>query len=617
MEPSPIEDIHAAIESYNPFHTPAIVREQDIWEGAFLDVKTVNAHASDAVFQALEQVQRDKSGRNKITSMVITAQRGVGKSHTISRIHRYCQRDRKAMFVYAGVEKYAINSINYEFQQTLAESLDRPGSEGVSQWQELAAFMANQVYKAGNPHAQILTAKQLVTSLNKLTLEKICSWIELITEKFNLIYRNQRLDPDLVRAIFWTLSDFYSLYAIKWLAGKELSEKKSHELDLPNLSADLRNSEAKAFEHIRQILSLVSHYKPLIICFDELDIAESNRSQTGLAKPHLVANLIKTILDSINLPNNSHGVVILSVMMPDTWTQKIKQMPGGVPDRVSATKHPISLDFMDGNAIVELVKLWLADFYHQINLKPPTEIYPFEESFLRELADGNSVREILKACADKFAPHIPPKIHPVEPAYNKEFALLNNSRKIWLEDKTKIANSLFLYFWSLKGQTIDGFTINSLVKQVEPQAESKNYIDFKIVGNQQDKLVKIGVSVCQSSNSASLLALLNRLTNYKKFSLSRGCLVRTKKVSPGAKKTQECLKKFISELGGTWVNFKSEEIQPMLAILSVYIGREDYELSQDEIIDFIIQNKLASDSPIIRKILNEPTGKIPEILTDD
>jgi tRNA(Met) C34 N-acetyltransferase TmcA len=137
MELSSIQDIHAAIESYNPFHTPAIVREQDVWEGVFLDVKTVNAHASDAVFQAIEQVQRDRSGRNKITSMVITAQRGVGKSHTLSRIHRWCQSDGKALFVYAGVEKYAINSINYEFQQTLAESLDRIGTEGVTQWQEL------------------------------------------------------------------------------------------------------------------------------------------------------------------------------------------------------------------------------------------------------------------------------------------------------------------------------------------------------------------------------------------------------------------------------------------------------------------------------------------------
>ncbi|MBW4623181.1 MAG: hypothetical protein KME17_27965 [Cyanosarcina radialis HA8281-LM2] len=484
--------------------------------------------------------------------------------------------------------------------------------------------MANQVWKAGNHNAQTYTAKNLVANFNKSNthLEKLSQWIDLITDKFSRIYRRERFDPDLIRAIFWTLSESHVLYAIKWLSGKELSENKSHELSLPNLSADLRNSEAKAFDHIQQILSLVSLYKPLIICFDELDLPDKSRSQTGLAKPHIVASLIKTLVDSINLPTTTcHGVVILTVMMPDTWTQKIKQMPGGVPDRVSAKKEPINLDFMDGDAIVELVKLWLAEFYQQNNLNPPTEIYPFEESFLRELGDGNSVREILKACADKFAPYVTPKEHPVEFAYNKELSLLESSRQLWLDDKYQLANAIQESFKTLIGKQIDKFKIEG-IEPIKPENKNKvggeNCFDFKIIGNQDSKIIKIGVAVFQKTHWQSVKAVLKRIVNYQTFDITYGCLVRSRKITNSPVEAKQNLEKFLSAgCGGKWVLLSAEDIKPLLAIWFVYSGREDYQVTLEEIIDFIHNRKLVIDNSLIHAILSEPTGKIPEGLTDD
>ncbi|MDF5717580.1 MAG: hypothetical protein PUP93_27860 [Rhizonema sp. NSF051] len=67
---SPIEDLNAAIQSYNPFPRLAIVREQDVWDHEFPDVTTLNAHASDAIFQSIEQVC---IGSEKVTSLLITA----------------------------------------------------------------------------------------------------------------------------------------------------------------------------------------------------------------------------------------------------------------------------------------------------------------------------------------------------------------------------------------------------------------------------------------------------------------------------------------------------------------------------------------------------------------
>ncbi|MDM9382328.1 hypothetical protein QUB80_16610 [Chlorogloeopsis sp. ULAP01] len=62
---SPIEALNAAVKSHNPFLNAGIVKEQDIWGQGFPDVPTLNAHASDAVFQAIELVLTSSSTQEK------------------------------------------------------------------------------------------------------------------------------------------------------------------------------------------------------------------------------------------------------------------------------------------------------------------------------------------------------------------------------------------------------------------------------------------------------------------------------------------------------------------------------------------------------------------------
>lgn len=62
---SPIEVLNAAIKSHNPFINAGIVKEQDVWGQGFPDVPTLNAHASDAVFEAIELVRTSQSSHDK------------------------------------------------------------------------------------------------------------------------------------------------------------------------------------------------------------------------------------------------------------------------------------------------------------------------------------------------------------------------------------------------------------------------------------------------------------------------------------------------------------------------------------------------------------------------
>jgi hypothetical protein len=405
------------------------------------------------------------------------------------------------------------------------------------------------------------------------------------------------------------------------LSGNDLSEAKAAELGLANLDKEER--EANAFETVLQILSLSSDHRTVLICFDELETLNPN--EASFPRPRSVAELVKNLFDSLNLASTSRGAVILTVMMPDTWKHKIKLLPGGIPDRVSsATTDPIEMDYMDGDSIVELVTLWLKEFYESKNLVFYPSVYPFKESQLRELAKYKpTVRQILQWCAKYFrVPGTPStsdnsskqtvsQPHPVEVAFNKELVTVEGTINTLLEDKAALADALRLGFNAVikLQQTIETLEIKR-IEEVEPKGENRGYIDFKIVGKENGKIFKIGVAVLQQSNGGGLAAGLKRLIAYKTFGLTRGCLVRSeeKVISPTATQAQDSLSKLrSSKWGGKWVPLKVEAIKSLLSIRSVYLGREDYELSEEQIFDFIAhQKKLTIENYLIREILGVP-----------
>ncbi|MBW4574776.1 MAG: ATP-binding protein [Aphanothece sp. CMT-3BRIN-NPC111] len=609
---SSIEALSAAIQSYNLFDKPAIVTNQDVWDKGFPDVETLNAEASDAIFRAIEQV---RSGQCKVTSIAMTAEPGVGKSHIISRIRHRLQAEGGALFVYA--RKYGnLNLIKYQFQQILADSLSQIGSQGVMQWQELAADMANKAWRAMNPNAQLFSAKQLVETFSNpnSAAAKNIDWVDKLAADFR---RLKRVDPDIIRAILLTLSEDYAPHAIKWLSGKSLSEAKSNALELPNPDYEDSDKEAEAFETVCQLLNLISDYNTLIVCFDELDANEVD--DAGLTRAQVIASLVKDLFDNIN-----RGVIV-TVMLPDTWKNKIKQFSNasGIPARVSAAQpNPIDLNYMDGSSIVKLVTLWLENFYKDKNLVPPTATYPFEKEELVELGRQKlTVRQILRWCADNFKPRIivdpaPPIIEPIKPpvelAFNKE---LEEGLGEYLEDFSLLEKALKFGFRTLIHKNVEGVTIQD-VTGVEPKRDNAGYINFKVLGTEKDKVVKIGVSILQYSHGKGVTAGLSRLVQYKKFGLTRGCLVRSKKINPRWN-AQTHLDKLISELGGEWAMLKVEDVKPLIAIQSVYEARQDYGLSEEQIFDFIDVTGLTANNPLLKEILSDPSGQIPTDAVDE
>jgi hypothetical protein len=595
--------IDELIRNQNPFAGHIVVRPQQIWGKSYPDVPSINVHASNAVFDAVENI---RNGKRETVGITITAEKGLGKSHIISRIRHRLQAEDNTLFIY--MSKYDnLNQIKYQFQQTVASSLRAFGNQKVMQWQEIAAALINDAKKF-NYSPQQYISNMYPNWLNKYSTRTIDSLTEAV----------QKIMPDvnnpyIIRAILWTLSTAHANYATYWLSGLELTPAQADVLGLPNPKNEDRESEA--LSKIRQILDITSHYRVPVICFDELDIADI--SDTGFTAAQIIANLTKDLYNSLK-----KGIFLLS-MYPETWNEQIRALPqaDAVIDRLASeqsNRQPIELKYLNSEDIVALIQQWLKDFYQEYNQNPSYPLYPFEESKLRELGKGKpTVRSVLKWCAENFTDSgklpLTPQLHPVQAYFDSELANVETSIDSLMEEESTIADTLWLVFNSLVGETVEGVTIEE-IEEIEASAADQGFIDFRIVS--KDRKTRIGVSVVQQ-NGQYIGAALKRLVNYRKFDLTRGCLVRSKKINPGATVAKDNLRKLLKEKGGEWVGLQNQDIKPLLAIYFVWYNSESYELTEEEIFDFIEQKQLAMNNPLIREILSDPSGQEPTNLTDD
>lgn len=536
----------------------------------------------------------------------------------MSRIRHELEKVGGALFVYAGGNNYTdLNLVKYQFQQTLADSLSKTGSQQVMQWQEVAAAMANEGRENATSPAELF---KKFDQAYKSSLTKNKNLMNALQKQ--VIKNKPDADPYIIRAILWTLSETQAPYAIKWLSGEELAQLNADELGLPNPSKTNQDREAEALKNIQQILNLVGYYNSIIICFDEIDV-KNNSTEDGLPTESVIANFVKILHDTLENSDLSQGVVILTVMLPETWRDKVNSIQGGTPDRISkfTQRKPIDLKPVSADYMVQLATVWLREYYSSKNLIPPHTLYPFKESHLREYGKNKpTVREALRWCADNFK--VEEEKLPADPFERFELAFIRESEvkfEKYIEDSSLIAEALYFGFNTLKGQTLEEVMIQEITKDILPKSKNNNFINFKIIGNENGKEVKIGVAVVQDSQF-TLNACLKRLNDYHTFDLTRGCLVRSHSKIKQMKKTAatySLLNELILHKGGENVDLIEDQIRPLIAIFAIYQKRENYQLTEEQIFDCISKNNITFDNLLLKEILSDPSGNMPDIDDED
>ena len=119
---SELSDLDKLIANQNPFDRSPVVRTHDVWEQKFPDVPSINGHISDAIFQGIDQI---REGQRSVLGVTITAEKGLGKSHLISRLRRRFKEDGTAFFVYMSETDYSdLDRINSQSIRCSSNSLD-------------------------------------------------------------------------------------------------------------------------------------------------------------------------------------------------------------------------------------------------------------------------------------------------------------------------------------------------------------------------------------------------------------------------------------------------------------------------------------------------------------
>lgn len=605
---SSIKALNAAIATDNPFPLSARVSDREIWGSQLPNLSSLNDCATRVVLQALQQARQ---GQSPLNSIAVLGNPGTGKSHLIAHLRHQVQRDARALFAYINAGQFTdINLLRYQFLQRVVESLRHPGSGGIMQWQWLAAAIASAGLRSLHCDPRILSPSELSAKLNANPLAKNQAWIDRLTDA-QFLLKPDFGDPDLVRAIIWTLCNAQAPYSIKWLSGQEIGQAKAEELGLPNPPREHR--DADAWENLVHLFDIISAYYPLIICFDQVEARD--KSETGLKRERVVASLIKRIWDTVPRARLDRGIVILNVMTEETWKTRVEPLPQGIAAYLCKHKEPMQLRAIAGDNLVELVRQWLQGYYRRHNLTPPTPIYPFDRGQLEALGrEKLTLREALEWCAENFRPVEDDPFEQVETAWEAAIAAVEKPEIF--ADNSRIGDALYFAFYSAVGEEIGEVTIHGVSDEIQRHYRNGGYLNFRALGYGGGKGVAIAVAVLQDNHAKKVEAGLKRLVQYNTFALTCGCLIRDRhRPIPSHWQAYGYLQQLIGDRGGKWVDLNRADITPLLALRWIHQHREEYGIQENQILEYIRDRRLVVENRLMQAIVRDsvPSGELDEL----
>ena len=591
-------DIYALFEqarqkSVNPFSSIPVISEDAVWGDVVIhDLPGLNQHIDERIFDAITEVRQKYSPK---IGIAIKGDRGTGKSHIIHRLWKKITQEGGSVFAYIG--PYANpKRINSHVRFYLADSFTHQDSQGITQWQKLAAAAINTlkgsefedkyrsyIEKCNSPDE---LRKYIVASQSKATLSGF------FDELVEAILENQTgIDFNFLRAILFLLLKNVkdAQIALAWIKGEDHSEIKK--LGLPEFSVDLQ--EDKSIWMMQQICKLAEIASlPVLICFDQLDSAGTD-NDSGDSPAQNIAKCIDRIYFQCS------NVILICCVISDTW-REIEQMGSGIPDRVG--QRSVKAQPPTTEQTIELVKLRLDWFYKNNNLNSEDypHLYPFEESKIKHIASESAgARSLMTWCADEFE-----KVIDKKKTFLEKYQELLKRIRIPMKDDDQLAAIIFCAMTMIP----NGGTENVVIQEVKKVSDAIHDLHFIISGYDclHKSQVKIGVRICETTNGKTFNAVMTRLVNYDKYGLTRGCLIRSTDVPRSWKIGYALKEKLEKEQGGEVVVLKENDIKPLVAIQKIYEQSEDYGFNKEEVKQFVKELSLAADNLLICEILSAP-----------
>jgi hypothetical protein len=305
-------------------------------------------------------------------------------------------------------------------------------------------------------------------------------------------------------------------------------------------------------------------------------------------------------------------------MTPQTWHNKVLNLPQGIPSYLSDMGDPIRLRPMVDEEIVQLIALWLKNFYQTYQLTPPTPVYPFDADQLKALGrEQLTVRQILAWCADNVQSVEVSPAEQVERLFARANSLDHESDHKGLSeaevdralaDRPLLTDILEFSLELAIGQTIGGVTLEAVDRL---HSKKGKYIQLRAIAKENGQIVKIGIAIAPQNHPQSLCATLKRLVAYEKFDLTKGCILSSENPAiPTHWQAYGYLTKLSSQMGGKWVKLQPADLKPLLALWQVYQQRSDYGLTAEQVYQFARSRQIIAKNPLIWAIFTNSTPAI-------
>jgi Cdc6-like AAA superfamily ATPase len=582
-------------ESENPFRLKSVISANEVWGDVITDLPGLNQHIDERIFDAITEVRKKYSSK---IGIAIKGDRGTGKSHVIYRVWRKITQEGDSVFAYISPCTNP-KRINSHVRFYLSDSFTYQDSQGITQWQKLAAAAINTLkgtefedkYRSyiEKCHSPNELRKYIVASQNKTTL------LGFFDELVEAILENQTgIDVNFLKALLFLLlkNAIIAQIALAWIKGEDNSEIKK--IGLPEfLFAEKEDKSIWMMEQICKLAEIAS--LPVVICFDQLDSAGTD-NDSGDSPAQSIAKCIDRIYFQCS------NVILVCCVISDTW-REIEQMGSGIPDRVG--QRAVRAKPPTTEQTIELVKLRLNWFYknNSLNAEDYPHLYPFEESKIKHIAsESASARSLMTWCADEFEKVIDDE--KKKKTFLEKYDELIKQIQIPMKDDDQLAAIIFCAMTMI----LNGGTANVVIQEVKKIADATHDLHFIISGYDclHKSQVKIGVRICETTNGKTFNAVMTRLVNYDKYGLTRGCLIRSTDVPRSWKIGYALKEKLEKEQGGEVVVLKKNDMKPLVAIQKIYEQSEDYGFTKEEIKQFVKDLGLAADNLLICEILSAP-----------
>jgi hypothetical protein len=439
--PSSIKALNAGISSHNPFVNAGTVHEPEIWIDRQADSTQLNLGARSRLHTAYGRICRGET----VAAVTLLGQTGTGKTHELNRLRQHVHTaPTPGLFVYLNVQQFAEGqAVRQQFLRAIGDSFVRRTPSGLLQWQQLAIALANHALSGLDNSRKQFAPRSVLELLSRNSLEQNQAWIDRIAEAFFRV-RPDIDDPDIVRAIFWTLCPHQLPYARKWLSGLMLPSWKRNELGLPQ--PRMQNPESQAWQTTLNLLAAIEHYAPVTIAFDCFEHPEI--PEPGVQKERVAIGLIKWLGDRLRTRTRRFGVLFVSAMHPDTW-DLVEEHFGPVAQFAHDRSEPCGLQPADAETIEQAIECWLKTFYQARNLVPPTPLYPFDRAQVAALVrESVDLHDAIEWCADNFQPVETDPLESVELRFGE---ILRELADDGLGDDWTISQAIAQAFSQLKG----------------------------------------------------------------------------------------------------------------------------------------------------------------------